>query len=291
MEKLRLFQILGIEPPTDVMSIDLVDQFTVQEPTWDLDSLLARAEAKHPALVALRESEAAAKWQARAARTSYLPSLSISAGWSGYTQQFTNPDPLIQSSITSQQKSADQEIAACQQQNEILSRLTNPLPPSDCSQYVFTSADAASLEQQIRAQNSVFPFSFTPQPFQASVYVSLPIFNGFQRELQLSQAEARADNARLAANDRILQIHADVTSRFYDLQRAYRTIAIQEDARAAGRDQLQLATQRYRLGQGSFYELLQAQVQAQTAERDYVNAVYEFHRAEVMLEEAAGMGE
>jgi len=290
VEKLQLFQLLGVESPVDVMSVELEDAFTMGGPTWSLDSLLAIAEERNPALAALRESEAAARWQARSARTSYLPSLSISAGWSGFTQQFTNPNPLIQSSIQSAQDNATNRIASCEYQNDVLSRLANPLPPTDCSQYAFTTADAGQLADTIRAANSVFPFQFTRQPFSAAVYVSLPIFNGFQRELQLSQAEARADDARLAAHDQALQMRADVTARFYDVGRAYQTIAIQEQARAAGRDQLQLATERYRLGQGSFLELAEAQVAAQTAERDYVNARYEYQRAVVLLEQAVGVG-
>lgn len=289
VEKLRLFQILGVEPPVDVMSVALEDAFTMDPPRWSLDSLIAIAAEQNPMLAALRESEAAARWQARSARTSYLPSVSISAGWSGFTQQFTNPDPLIQSAIASQQDDAAGTIASCEYQNDILSRLADPLPPTDCTQYAFTTADATQLEQQIRAENSVFPFSFTRQPFSAALYVSLPVFNGFQRELQLSQAEARADDAALAAHDQELQMRADVTARFYDTERAHQTIAIQEQARAAGRDQLELATERYRLGQGSFLELTEAQVAAQTAERDYVNARYEYQRAVVLLEQAVGV--
>lgn len=290
VEKLRLFQILGIDPPVDIMSVTLEDAFTTDPPRWSLDSLLVIAEERNPTLAALRESQAAARWQARSARTSYLPTLSISAGWSGFTQQFTNPDPLIQSAIAGEEQDAGNRIAACETQNDVLSRLADPLPPADCSQYVFTAADAAALEQRIRDDNSVFPFDFTRQPFSASLFVSLPIFNGFQRELELSQAEARADDARLAAQDQARRMRADVTARFYDMERAYQTIAIQERARAAGRDQLELATERYRLGQGSFLELTEAQVAAQTAERDYVNARYEYQRAVVLLEEAVGVG-
>lgn len=289
VEKLRLFQLLGVEPPLDVMAIQLADAFEVHQPDWSLESLLAQAEEHHPQVLALRESEAATRWQARAAKTSYLPTVSLSAGWSGYTQQFTNPDPLIQTTLDGRNASAAANITACESQNDLYSRLATPLPPEDCTKYAFTADDATQLEQSMRAQNSVFPFSFTRQPFSASLFVSLPIFTGFQRELQLSQAQARADDAELAAHDRVLQLKADVTSRFYDVDRAYRSIAIQEQARSAGRDQLELATERYRLGQGSFLELTEAQLAAQTAERDYVNTIYEFHRAVVLLEEAVGV--
>jgi outer membrane protein TolC len=288
VEKLRLFRLMGVPPPTDVMAIRLVDEFEMIEPTWPVDSLRGIAAGRHPGLHALEEQEAAARWRARAQRTSYLPTLRLSAGWSGFTQQFTNVDPSIAIAVRGDSLSALNSVQSCQDQNVIRAGLTTPLPPEDCSALVFTPVRRTEIEETIREQNSVFPFAFTRQPFQAGLFVSFPIFNGFNRELQLSQAEAAANDAELAARDQALQLHAEVTSRAYDAERAFRTIAIQESNQLAARDQLELATERYRLGQGSFFELLEAQVTAQTAERDYVNARYEYQRAVVLLEEAVG---
>ena len=58
--------------------------------------------------------------------------------------------------------------------------------------------------------------------------------------------------------------------------------------RRAAADQLRLATQRYRLGAGSFMELLDAQVAAEQAESDYISAVYNYHRFVAALEAAVG---
>lgn len=289
VEKLRLFQLLGVQPPTGVMAIQLVDEFELREPAWSVDSLLDVAATRHPGLHALEEQEAAARWRARAQRTSYLPTIQLQAGWSGFTQQFTNVDPSITSAVRSDSLSSLRAIESCQEQNMIRQGLTTPLPPEDCSTFAFTEDDRMGIEQTIRDANSVFPFDFTRQPFQAGLFVSFPIFNGFNRELQLSQAEAVAQDAELAARDQALRLQAEVTSRVSDADRMYRTITIQQANQAAAQDQLELATERYRLGQGSFFELLEAQVTAQTAERDYVNATYEYQRALVLLEEAVGV--
>ena len=56
----------------------------------------------------------------------------------------------------------------------------------------------------------------------------------------------------------------------------------------AAREQLQLATERYRVGSGTFFELLDAQVAALRAETDYINAVYDYHKAVAALEAAVG---
>jgi outer membrane protein len=288
VERLRVFQALGISPPPDVMAVHLVGDFEIRPIEFTLEELLQYAEERHPELVALRKREAAAAWGVRSASSQFLPRVNVSAGWSGFAQQFTNIDPVIAATVGDEVASADATIASCNQQNEVFARLTSPLPATDCSQFAFTDEDRVTLTQQIQDLNDVFPFQFTSQPFQVVMFVSLPIFNGFQRELQMSEARAAREDTELALRDRALGLQVEVTQRFHDLQRALRTIEIQEQNQEAARDQLTLGRERYRIGQGSFFELLEAQLTAQQAERDHVNAIYEYHRAAVLLESAVG---
>src|SRR5204863_7165370 len=95
--KLRVLEQMGVTSPVDVGSIQLTDSFAVEVPTWKLDQLLTMAEQQNPALKALRAREGAASWGVRAATASYGPALSVSAGWSGFTQQFTDVDPIRRS--------------------------------------------------------------------------------------------------------------------------------------------------------------------------------------------------
>jgi outer membrane protein len=85
-----------------------------------------------------------------------------------------------------------------------------------------------------------------------------------------------------------LQLETDVNGAFLTLQTTHQTIAIQDTNRTAAREQLQLATERYRIGSGTFFELLDAQVAALRAETEYVNAVYDYHKALAALEAAVG---
>ena len=55
VEKLRLFEQLGVIAPTDVSTIELTDTFAVQPPTWKLEDLFRMAERQNPSLKALRE--------------------------------------------------------------------------------------------------------------------------------------------------------------------------------------------------------------------------------------------
>src|SRR5437764_12345331 len=95
VEKLRLFQQIGVSAPVDLATVQLTDTFTVQAPTWQLNDLLTMAEQQNPALKALREREHAPPWGVRAATSSYAPSLSVSAGRSGFTQRLSDINPTI----------------------------------------------------------------------------------------------------------------------------------------------------------------------------------------------------
>ncbi len=278
VEKLRLFEQMGVTPPTDVQAVQLTDTFAVQTPAWQLADLLTMAEDQNPALKALRARERAAAWGVRAATSSYGPSLSLTAGWSGFTQQFTDVDPII----ASQQFSFGQQKSACDEDNVI--RGNSGLPLRDCSVYVWGSQN----EQALRNQNSVFPFEFTRQPFQARLSISLPLFTNFSRTLRVSQARADHGDLEEAVRARGLGVHTEVSQAYLTLQTAFRTIGLQDTNRSAAREQLQLATERYRVGSGTFFELLDAQVAALRAENDYVNAIYDYHKALAALEAAVG---
>ena len=76
--------------------------------------------------------------------------------------------------------------------------------------------------------------------------------------------------------------------RHLGVQNAFQTIRVQEQNRQAAREQLRLARDRYRLGAGSSLEVSDAQNNVARAEGDYVNAVYEYHKAIALLEFAVG---
>jgi outer membrane protein len=278
VEKLRLFELMGVTPPVDIASVQLTDSFRLHAPTWQLPELLAMAEQQNPALKALRARENAASWGVRAATSTYGPSLSFSAGWSGFTQQFTDVDPII----VSQQAGFASQYSECQENNTI--RSSAGLTPNDCSVFIW----GASNEQTLRDRNSVFPFDFTQQPFQARLTISLPIFTNFSRTLRVSEARAQHGDLEEAVRARGLGVQTEVSQGFMVLQTAYRTIGLQDTNLTAAREQLQLATERYRVGSGTFFELLDAQVAALRAEYDYVNANYDYHKALAALEAAVG---
>lgn len=294
--KLTLFRLMGVRSTVPVQEVALVDNFPVVEPTWSLDPLLAMAEEENPGLQTLRARELAAGAGVRASRSGYFPSLSFQAGWRGFTQQFTNTDVLVGNRLGGAMGSA----STCRFQNDIITGLPAGQLPNqpnggliaDCNAYAGLDATGQSLDPVVRQaildNNSVFPFNFRRQPFSASFTISLPIFNGFTRELRVAQSRAQEADAREALRGRELLVQTEVEARWLQVQTAFRSIEVQAANREAAREQLMLAQDRYRVGVGNSLEVSDAQNAVQRAEGDYVIAVYSYHRAIAALEAAVG---
>jgi len=280
VEKLRLFQQMGVSAPVDVATVQLTDSFAVQTPAWQLGDLLKMAEEQNPALKALRQRERAAGWGVKAASATWGPSLSLSASWSGFTQRYTNLDPVI----AGVRAGASADSSTCEYQNSAW--LNAGQTPSNCA--ALTGSLLQQQEQALRDQNRAYPFSFTPQPFQARLAISIPLWGNFEQPFQVSQAKAQQQDLAESVRARGLQLQTDVNQAYLVVGTAYRAVAIQDTNRVAGREQLQLATERYRVGSGTFFELLDAEVAALRAESDYIGAVYDYHKAVAALEAAVG---
>jgi outer membrane protein TolC len=215
----------------------------------------------------------------------YFPTLSLSAGWSGFTQEYSNEKLLIDQALA-QSKAG---YSGCLENNQI--RSSAGLATVDClasNGLVDPATLDPAIATSIREQNSVFPFHFSRQPFSASLRISLPIFDGFSRELNVSQQQAQHEDAEEAVRANRLMVRKAVESDYLAVQTAYSSIAVQQSARDAARDQLRLAQDRYRLGSGTALELSDAQNAVQGAEGAYVNAVYGYHIAVAALEAAVG---
>ncbi|MGH7703285.1 MAG: TolC family protein [Gemmatimonadales bacterium] len=288
--KLELFRIMGVTPPAPVEAVALTDSFPVQAPAYELDHLLDLASEQNPALKALKARGSAASAGVWSAKSAFLPSLTLRAGWSGFTQEFTDNNLFLSQALASGQSGA----YSCNYQDSIRTGLGFPGVIGTPGCYSANGLDATGVvldplnRQQLLKDNNVFPFRFTRQPFSASLTVSLPIFTGFGRSLRLAEARAQEQDADESVRARGLQVRTEVHSRFLAIQTAYQAIGVQTANREAARDQLRLAQDRYRLGSGNSLEVSDAQNTVQRAEGDYVNSVYDYHKALAALEAAVG---
>lgn len=278
IDKLKLFQEMGVPEPANV---ELTSTFEVKAPSFTVDSVLAIAREENPALRALESRDKVASLGVSQARSAYLPTLQLSTGLGGYTYEYSNANVLVQGA----QFQAQSGLAQCATTDSVRLRVGMPLLGTSCtSNYQFNN----TIANQIRAQNNQFPFNFTRQPLQINASLSLPLFDGFQREQRIEQAEATRNDARYKVKAQQLQLTADVTGAYLNLTTAARTVTLQEQNATQARQELALAQEKYRVGAATFLDLSDAQATFQTAENDRINAVYAFHKAFAALESAVG---
>lgn len=275
IQKLQLFQQLGVEMPRQVQ---LVTTFPIQQPSFRLDSLVDLARRTNPTLEATRARENAANVNVRARRSAYTPSLSVQTGWGGQSFEYRDPNFLVQRT----QQDMARNLAGCQLQDTVFARVG--LPTQGCTDFVFTP----QIAQALRDRNNTFPFQFQRSPFGVSATVSLPIFDRWNRELNIQQALVQRDDARQARRARELQTTSDVTQAYLNLVTAARTVTLQEQVAARAREELSFAEERYRVGASTFLDVSTSRATYEQAQVDRVNAVYEYHRAFAALENAVG---
>jgi outer membrane protein len=278
-EKLRLVEQLGVQNEGD---FELVSEFEVFTPTWTRDELIDRSMAIHPRLRAYQAQESAGKAGVRRAWSSYFPNLYLQATWSGRAREIGDTDYLLEqyrSGVAGSQEN-------CLFWNQVSNGLSSPLDgyPRDCGA-ILPNPETEAL---ILSNNDVFPFSFRKEPLSLYVQVSFPIFQGFLRQRQVAEARAVADDARHTLRSEELRLQTAVTQAFDELLTALEVVEIEERNREVATEQLELAQERYRLGAGTFLELLEAQSSMAPAEQDYLNARYRFHGALWSLEAAVG---
>jgi len=276
VDVLRLFQDIGIPPRLDVQ---LTTTPPVTEPRFELSQLVATAMQSNPALRSLAARIESARQNYDGARGQYIPSLSLSAAIGGTSQQYTDGNYLV--------TQAQSQLASAQAQcysTDSLRRGAGLPGLNYCGSYVLTSAQAA----QLRASNQTFPFKFVSNPYTLSLGLSLPLFNGFQREQVIESSAADQSDAQYNLKAEQLKLTADVQSAHVTLLADYQALKLQESNSLAAREALQLAEERYRVGLNSLVDLQQARSDYASAEAGRISAVFEYHRAFAALESAVG---
>ncbi len=277
IDKLRLFQQMGVPQPPNV---ELVTTFSVRDSLPPLDALLDMARTQNPGIVALRSRETVADLNVKREKTEYTPTLTLSTGIGGYTYQYRDPNYLINQA----QSSTAAEQSSCISTQEVRQAVGLPNTLAQCSGLVFTPAMAS----QIRAQNSQFPFSFTPAPRSVSAQISLPVFDGFAREQRVQEAAVARENARYNVRSRELGLKADVSAAYLSLQTAQQTVTLQVANAAKAKQELQFVQDQYAVGLATFVDLTTSRAAYAQAENDHINAVYNYQKAVAALESAVG---
>jgi outer membrane protein len=279
-ELLRLGMLMGVDLSTTTR---LESGFELFEPRWSGDELVRTALENNPGLLAARASTGAAETQVRAARSAYLPSLSFRVGLTGSVYSAGDIDPLVQQQLGGMQSA----FASCTEGNAI--RAAVGLTPENCSQFnVDDPVVQAAVRRQVEAGNPNFPFGYQQQPLQASMSISLPLFDGLNRERRIEEARVQESDARYAVRTEELRLTRDVRTGLLNAQTAYRTAQLQRQVAENAAEELRMARERFRLGAASSIEVTDAQTRLAEAERAVIDAVYAYHKSVAALEALVG---
>ncbi len=275
---LTLSQLIGVRLPDE---IELSDRFQLFAPQWTAEQLVGTALDQSPTLLASRAQESAARTRARAAMSTYLPTLSFSAGWSGFVSQASSTAPLVTQALSQAQSRFD----SCLQQNQI--NAVAGLPLVTC-----VDPTVPGFEQELRSrviqQNSGWPFDYSRQPLNASMTISLPIFTGLNRQQQVEQARIARLNAEYQVRSQELAVQVQVEGGLRDLETNYESALLQQQVRETAEEELRLAEERFRFGVTTSMEVVDAQASLAEAERAEIAAIYAFHRSLALLEARLG---
>lgn len=208
---------VGADGPVVPLSTDRLDPAPL---ALAEDELVALAQSVSPAVRAAQASTVAADASVGSARSSYLPSVSLSSG------------------------------------------------------YTWANNEAA------------FSGGNTSWNFRLSG--SYPVFNGFQREEQVSQASENRRVARLAEEDALRAVRQDVDAALRTLETQEQAIAIAREAVTVAEEDLRLNRERYRVGVATVLDVITSQVALDQAEADLVSARYDYVLAKAELESIVG---
>lgn len=278
--RLDLGRLLGVSVASDV---SLSTTFELFDPDLDVEALVELALGRNPVLFASRRQAEVARSEVRIAQTQYLPTLSLSAGWSGSVFESASVNPLIEDRL----RQVSGQFASCLQDNRIRELLGDP--PRNCTQYDLEDPTVRSgIEQEVRDRNRGFPFDYNSQPVSVSMNVSIPVFTGFSRQLQIEEARVSESVAQQQVRAEELRLRAEVESAARGVETARRTAALQARNRETAVEELRLAQERFRLGLASSIEVIDAQANLSEAERAEISAIYEFHVSFAQLEALVG---
>lgn len=122
----------------------------------------------------------------------------------------------------------------------------------------------------------------------ATLSLSYPIFNNFQRDQAIVSAETGAATAESTADDARRQVDASLTARLAELEAARAQIDITGTSLVAATEDLRVNQERYRLGAATIVDVLTSQEALSQAEVDMVQAQFNYVIAKAQIEALIG---
>jgi outer membrane protein len=123
---------------------------------------------------------------------------------------------------------------------------------------------------------------------QLSLGLHWNLFNGFDRELTITQRASQLEVNEATEQDTRRAVSAELTTGIAELEADRAKIDITQVSVTAATEDLRVQQERYRLGASTIVDVLTSQEALNQAEVDVVNARFDYLRAKAQLEALIG---
>lgn len=136
--------------------------------------------------------------------------------------------------------------------------------------------------------NTSFPLN---EGWNYGLNLSVPLFSGFQTKYQVAEAQANHDTVSANEQSLRLDIYSQIQQAYLSLREADERISTSEVTVRQAKENVELATGRYRAGVGSPLEVTDALVGLNNAQVAYTQALTDYKNSQASIEKAIGVKE
>ncbi|MBA4390595.1 MAG: TolC family protein [Syntrophus sp. (in: bacteria)] len=136
--------------------------------------------------------------------------------------------------------------------------------------------------------NTSFPLN---EGWNYGLNLSIPLFSGFQTKYQVAEAQANHDTVSANEQSLRLDIYSQIQQAYLSLREADERIGTSELTVRQAKENVELATGRYRAGVGSPLEVTDALVGLNNAQVAYTQALTDYKNSQASIEKAIGVKE
>lgn len=159
---------------------------------------------------------------------------------------------------------------------------------SAMSRYLPYATASLSYSKLEGTSGDTLLFDFSSKTTSYGFNINWNIFDGFQREREITSAKVSQNNARaLEAETRNLVIR-DVKTAYFDIEQQNQAKEIAQDNVEAANEDLKISQEKYKLGAATILDLLDAQVSLKRAQVSLIRADFDLNLAVSKLENAMG---
>lgn len=138
-------------------------------------------------------------------------------------------------------------------------------------------------------QGEEYEFSNDADYILASFVMSWDLFKGFQNNAKIQQAKLKKDEAEIGIQEAEKQIKLEVIHSFYALKAAHEEIEAANKELQSTRKAFQIVNKKYREGQASLLEYIDARTSMTNAEQKVIISRYDAHLLYAQFEQSAAL--